>query len=337
MKVLSPSLIEQITSTEKMLEPFKGRTQARRAHVFLGTKCSYHCKFCYGNGERNEDFYPLERVKDYIKFLHEYGIEEIEYTGGEPTECSYLPELVEWVSETYGMRQCIITNGSGDNYRELYLKGVTEFLFSLHGYNKESHTFITGRYDAWEKINRSMKEVEGFVDGLLRINVTICKYNYLFLEEQAQYIIDNFPTVFQVNYLPMNSWENATKYEDFSVPYAEYVDRLERAVGIIRSNPYRRTRIAIRYIPYCKLPEFLHPYVYDHIHHAFDDYDWNQELDGETIHFEYLSKSYGHYMISSILNKRKSLYTKFDVCLLCDKFHICDGVQRNQLKREGYI
>lgn len=337
MRVLPANMIEQMTSKEKMLEPFKGKLQATRAHVFLGTKCSYHCKFCYGNGKRDAEFFPIEQVKEYIDFLYRYGIDEIEYTGGEPTECSYLPELVEWVRDTYNMRQCIITNGSGENYHDLYLKGVEEFLFSLHGFNKESHNFITGKYDAWEKINKSMKEVESFQSALLRINVTICKYNYLFLEEQAKYIIDNFPTVFQVNYLPMNSWDEATKYEDISVPYDEYATILDKAVKVIRNNPFRRTRIAIRYIPYCKLSEDLHPYIYTHIHHAYDDYDWNQELDGRTIRYTYLDKPYGYYTVPSILNKRKSLYTKFDTCLKCNKFHICDGFQTNQLKREGLI
>ena len=312
------------------------KSLSRRAHVLLGTKCSYHCKFCYGNGKRENSFFDEKDVKNYINFLHEYGIRELEYTGGEPTECDYLLDMVRYVHETYHMKQSIITNGSGTEslYANLYEAGISEFLFSFHGYDETSHEKITGVKGSWRKINDTIKIVQNFEQSLLRLNVTICKYNYKNLEQQIEYIVQNFKRLFMINYLPMNSWDNSILYQDISVPYKYYTDMLMRVLSYVKKY---NIKMAIRYIPYCVLNKELHPYVYNHIHHAYDEYDWNQELDGVTIHKEFLNHPYGYYTIPSILNKRESLYVKFKSCLSCDKFYICDGFQKNQLLREGLI
>lgn len=331
MEILSSTLLRQLIPKNKLT---LDKPLSRRAHVFLGTKCSYHCKFCYGNGNRETSFFDETDVKEYIKFLYEYGIRELEYTGGEPTECDYLLDLVRYVNETYHMRQSVITNGSGSGtlYEKLYEAGINEFLFSFHGYDKSSHEKITGVKDSWKQLNDSIRIVQNFEQSLLRLNVTICKYNYQNLEEQIEYIIRNYERMFMINYLPMNSWDNSTLYQDVSVPYKYYADNLIR---VLRRVKRTNMKMAIRYIPYCVLNEELHPYVYNHLHHAYDEYDWNQELDGMTIHKEYLNHPYGYYTIPSILNKRESLYVKFKSCLSCNKFYICDGFQKNQLSREG--
>ena len=67
MKILSSTMLRQMTPKNKLI---LNKPLTRRAHVFLGTKCSYHCKFCYGNGRRNHSFFPKERVEEYIKFLY---------------------------------------------------------------------------------------------------------------------------------------------------------------------------------------------------------------------------------------------------------------------------
>lgn len=333
MKILSSTMLRQMTPKNKLI---LNKSLTRRAHVFLGTKCSYHCKFCYGNGRRNRSFFPKERVEEYIKFLYNYGIEILEYTGGEPTEYDDLLNLVRNVSSKYHMKQSIITNGSGSHelYEKLYQYGVSEFLFSLHGYDKSSHEKITGVVNSWDKLINSIKDVQNFEHPLIRINVTICKYNYKNLFEQMKFILEEFPRVFMINYLPMNSWDAAVLYDDISVPYKLYVDELLKIFRHIK-NHRDDIRLAIRYVPYCVLNKELYPYVYNHLQHAYDEYDWNQELDGMTIHEEYLNHPYGYYTASSILNKRESLYVKFKTCLSCDKFYVCDGFQKNQILREG--
>ena len=324
------SIFNQVTKLE-----FPKIEQPRRAHVFLGKKCSYRCRFCYGTGEQNQDFYPIEQVKEYIKFLHSYGITEIEYTGGEPTECSYLVELVKYVSDTYGMKQCIITNGSAsvEYYRTLYESGVSEFLFSLHGYDSESHQQITCIPDSWNKIIHSMDYVHS-IDALLRINVTICKYNYQNLVEQAKFISERYPNVFQINYLPMNSWDNSIKNEDISVSYKEYFDELYDAIQVLESIKHK-PRIAIRYVPFCVIDKELWKYVYDYAQHVYDPYDWNVELDGHTVKEHLLENKYGVTTVQEILKKRRVLYTKFGFCTYCKNRNICDGFQTNQLERES--
>lgn len=328
--ILSSNMLAQMMCNKIKIDCTK---LTRRAHVFLGTKCSYKCAFCYGNNKRNIEFIKFDNIIKYIDFLYAYGINAVEYTGGEPIECNYILDVVKYVKEKYNLHQSIITNGSGDIdlYKKLYNLGVKDFLFSLHGYNKSSHEKITGILGSWDKINNVMKELQKN-DITLRINVTICEYNYNNLIEQLLYIIENYPKVFMINYLPMNSWDNAIIRHDISVPYKLYTDSF---IELYKITKKYNIKMAIRYIPFCAVNKSLWPCIYNHLQHAYDIYDWNQELDGKNIYSEYLQHPYGYYTLQSILNKRKSLYVKFNFCTCCENFYICDGYQKNQIIREG--
>lgn len=333
METLPDNVLRTMISREKLA--LTGRKMSRRAHVFIGPRCSYNCIFCYENGKRKEPFLSESQILSYIDFLNSYGIESIEYTGGEPTECEFLPEVMSFVKKKYKLGQSVITNGSADEevYSSFIRSGVDEFLFSAHGYDERSHFLITCAIGSWERLINAMKFVDSFSSVKLRVNTTICKYNYLHLREQAEFFLKTFKNLFMINYLPMNSWDNSLMFQDISVPYRNYAEILKDAIIYLKENS--DVKIAVRYAPYCCFPSEIHDFIYNHIHHVYDEYDWNQELDGKTIHKEYLKYPYGYFSMDSILNKRAKLYTKFKKCLSCKDFIVCDGFQKNQIKREN--
>lgn len=304
---------------------------ATRAHVFIGTRCSYRCVFCYGNERRNLDFLSYNDIISYMNFLKEYGITDVEITGGEPTEFPDIYQLVQYASSLFD-KVVIITNGSAsvDTYKKLS-EYVTEFLFSLHGYDEKSHIQITGNKDSWKNIHRA---IQACSERIIRVNTTICKYNYKNLYEYAQHIVSlNIPNLKAINYLPMNSWDDAISIRDSSVPYYMYYNTLKDSILFLK-NYIPDVIISIRYVPYCVVSKDLMKYVKTHIQHAIDTYDWAQELDGVHTRYDIIHNNRVQNVTEAILQKRKILYSKFKFCSDCSYRDICDGFQTNQLTRE---
>lgn len=305
------------------------KKHARRGHVFLGYPCSYKCAFCYGNVSRAlHPFISKDSIIEYLKFIKAYGILDVEFTGGEPTiypENDFL-DILKFSKENFE-KISIISNGCADlkYYRKLG-EFADDFVFSLHGYDMLSHEKITGVAGSWKKINDAISGCEKPV----RINTTICRYNYEYLFEHACHVSKNFSNIIAINYLPANSWDESMAIEDASVPYEKYSWQLAYSIMRICKD----VKISIRYAPFCAFPEHIRPYVMGHVHHMYDAYDWNQELDGKTIYPEYLEHEYGFFSVAKIREKRKSLYRKFKFCVDCKYFHVCDGFQKNQIERE---
>ena len=304
---------------------------ARRGHVFLGNRCNYKCIFCYNKTLQHEDFYSKEQIKKYINYICEYGIKDLEFTGGEPTLNSDLKEFISYGKSKGCKNIAFITNGfNNKDYREYYNSGCNEILFSIHGYDENSNYLITGIKDSWNRLLRSI-ECALKIGFKIRVNITINKFNYKHLYEHSKLINSIFgDKLFAINYLPMNSWDNSIINEDPSVPFYEYSDELAESIENIDSS----VKKAIRYIPYCVVDYSIYKYIYNQLQHIYDPYDWNRELDGKHIRPELLNMPYGYSSIDSVFNTRIALYTKFEKCLYCKFRYICDGFQTNSLKRE---
>ena len=305
---------------------------ARRGHIFLGNYCNYRCIFCYNKNLQNEKFYHKERIKQYIDFIFEYGIRDLEFTGGEPSLNNDLVELI-YYSKNKGFKNiAFITNGFDNTYyKDYYQNGCNEILFSIHGYDEKSNYLITGFRDSWNRllssIDKSLKL--GFK---LRVNTTICKYNYNKLYLHSEKIKSIFgDNLFAINYLPMNSWDNSILDDDFSIPFYFYTDELSSSI-----DNFKNVRKAIRYIPYCVIKDIYYKYIYNNLQHIYDPYDWNRELNGRDIDLRLLKYPYGYYSLDSVYNTRLALYVKFKRCLYCKLRYLCDGFQFNSISREEY-
>ena len=89
------------------------------------------CGFCFATFQ---DFFPehlpkghlpAEDAKLLVDNIAEAGFDKINFAGGEPTLCSWLPELIER-AKGYGMTTSIVTNGS--LITETYLDKVNRYL-----------------------------------------------------------------------------------------------------------------------------------------------------------------------------------------------------------------
>ena len=83
----------------------------------LWKPCNMRCGFCFATFQdiRSEHLpkghLPAEDAKLLVGNLAEAGFDKINFAGGEPTLCPWLPELIER-AKGYGMTTSIVTNGS---------------------------------------------------------------------------------------------------------------------------------------------------------------------------------------------------------------------------------
>ena len=80
-----------------------------RMDLALTYRCQNRCEHCY-NEPRELKELTAEQWKQVITKTWDLGIPHIVFTGGEPTECAHLPELVSW-SERYGQVTGLVSNG----------------------------------------------------------------------------------------------------------------------------------------------------------------------------------------------------------------------------------
>jgi MoaA/NifB/PqqE/SkfB family radical SAM enzyme len=130
-------------------------------YLNLTSKCNLRCKHCFGSYSveiKNE--LKMEDWKDVINQLIKLKVFFINISGGEPTQCPYFREFIEYLNYI-GMHFIITTNGVfSKEVREFIIKNK-EYLIgikiSLDGPDSKSHGFI--RLDAKGKYNPNLFKI----------------------------------------------------------------------------------------------------------------------------------------------------------------------------------
>jgi len=303
----------------RIIKPKKEDTDSynicSRGKVDTGTRCNYKCYFCYYKDKLNDDFKDSEEIKNEIYNMYKNGIKEFDLSGG---ESSIHPDFLDIIiyANQFG-KVTTLSNGSMfydfDFLKQSYISGLRGILFSLHGYNKESHNKAVGT-DGFDKIFQSIlnvKKLKKYYDFELRINTTIV--DDINPEKYVKLINDLKPD--QVNILPLNYWDAAYKnkkidYNKISIKIKQIIDGLDKDI-----------EINVRYIPFCFMVGY-EQYIVGVYQHIFDKKDWNI-VAYEKKDF-IITKS---YMFDKAFENRQNLYYKPNNCNNCRYLYICDGIE----------
>lgn len=119
----------------------------------ITTRCNCSCVFCSIKDFQNQKHLEKEKIIKQIDLLHENGVSEIAFTGGEVTKHPYLLELISYAKKAGIKNIRIYTNGIllDDNLlcSELVNNGLSSILISLFGSNEaihDRHSQIKGSY-----------------------------------------------------------------------------------------------------------------------------------------------------------------------------------------------
>ena len=92
-------------------------TEVPSVNFHLWQPCNMKCRFCFATFlDVKQDVVPKghlnrEECLEVVRLLAEAGFDKINFAGGEPTLCPWLPELNR-TAGNYGMTTSVVTNGS---------------------------------------------------------------------------------------------------------------------------------------------------------------------------------------------------------------------------------
>jgi MoaA/NifB/PqqE/SkfB family radical SAM enzyme len=304
----------------------KDYTTARcnRAKLDTGTFCNYDCEFCYYQGLLDVKT-SYEDIITRIDKLHEYGITEVDLSGGESSVHKQWFDILKYCNERF-TNISTLSNGWAFAKEDFLVKskecGLTEILFSVHGFDEQSHDTIVRRKGAWRRIMKAIKLAHdhGIV---VRINCTVYQRNHTGLSAYDKVIKKIKPL--EVNFLTLNYWVN-NKFAE-PINYESVTNNIKKCIDkIVDHVKY----INVRYTPYCYMVGY-EKYVCNHFQHIYDKFDWNKEIYDynsidTSIDYTHNQKIDMAYDAARIIRLRD--YKKPIKCLSCKYYNICDGVEK---------
>jgi MoaA/NifB/PqqE/SkfB family radical SAM enzyme len=294
-----------------------------RAKLDTGTQCNYGCSFCYYQ-DKLEEVTPIEVIKERVDYLVSCGITEVDLSGGESSIHKNWFEILHYCTSN-NLNISTLSNGSrfcDETFiRDSFNHGLKEILFSVHGYDEESHDRIVGRQGAFKKMVTAIKNANR-LGMIVRVNCTITNDNYTHLNTKYVDLIKELKPE-QLNFLTLNYWSTASGLETFS--YSESTPQIKSAIDQLNGIV---PEIVVRYTPYCYMKGY-EKYVcgvYQHIH---DVKDWNIALYHYDIKPSDYIKTPLEYLYKRAQGNRVHTYYKKEECKRCRFYKICDGVEKH--------
>jgi GT2 family glycosyltransferase/pyruvate-formate lyase-activating enzyme len=353
---------ERIVDAARYLHPVIPRSDqhhTRRARIFTDPRCNVRCRFCYYL-DNHAEAWPGWLIRRQIDLAAEAGMLDIDFSGGESSMRGDFFDLVEHASR-YGFRSIgTLTNGwrfaDEDFMARAVEAGLTEVLFSVHGYDEQNHDYLTQVRGSHHRLRRAI-ELAHHHGLTVRTNTTVTAANYQRLEEHAHAIRDVVRPC-NANFILFNEFSQAGRIADqLGVRYSDACPHVRAAVDVLKDAvPY----VNVRYVPFCFMSGY-EAHVTTYSQKIYDPFEWSQRLLA-LFRRDMLEQPdrYGPHLLSVLreqaldvrhepgcipadvadrafvaLNRRN--YVKAESCTQCRFHHICDGLEQAYSQCHGVV
>ncbi|WNO11529.1 GTP 3',8-cyclase MoaA [Teredinibacter sp. KSP-S5-2] len=178
-----------------MLQDNYGR-QFRYLRLSVTEACNYRCNYCLPDGYQQEgrpSFLSLTEIRKIASAFAQAGIDKIRITGGEPSIRKDLPQIIEAVKATPGIKTVALTTNG--HRMEKYLDdwvaaGLDRLNVSIDSFDPRMFNSITG-HDALESILRALDKACATSIGTIKVNTVLMRqYNLREFEDFLSWIKD---------------------------------------------------------------------------------------------------------------------------------------------------
>jgi len=123
------------TLSDKRAKNSTINTILKRCEIILTDACNFKCKYCRGLREDLKGTMSRRSVLNTLEVWTGDGLENVRFSGGEPTLLQDLPYYVRFCKDNGVRRIAVSTNGSASRqvYSQLVDAGVNDFSISLDG------------------------------------------------------------------------------------------------------------------------------------------------------------------------------------------------------------
>ena len=150
-----------------------------RCELLVTSKCNFNCPYCRGMREEDAGDLSWDDARRILDFWIEDNLQNIRFSGGEPTLWEKLPYLVAYAKKGGIKRIAISTNGSANIslYRTLINAGVNDFSVSLDSCCAATGNQMAGNIPVWEKVVENIKKLSALVYTTIGIVITDSNVN----------------------------------------------------------------------------------------------------------------------------------------------------------------
>ncbi|MDH3353423.1 MAG: radical SAM protein [Nanoarchaeota archaeon] len=234
--------------------------QRESAYMQITRKCNNACIFCSNPAFDKE--IDIGEIEKRLNFYKSKGINEIVFSGGDPTESPILIEAIALATEL-GFKSKIITNGVNLfdlNYvKNLKKSGLEHLHISIHSHIDKDSDFLTSREGHLKKTIQGITNC--IKEGLnVNINTTINSVNIKYLSGFIGYLIREFP---QINHYVFNNLDigesdknlrsRAWYHKEVIARLSEIESELSRTVKLLIDN---NKTFRIERVPLCYMSGF---------------------------------------------------------------------------------
>jgi radical SAM protein with 4Fe4S-binding SPASM domain len=220
-----------------------------RMDIALTYQCNNDCTHCYNARSRQFPQLSKDQWFKVIDKIWALSIPHIVFTGGEPTLCEFLPDLIQY-AENKGIITGINTNGrklaNDDFLDKLISAGLDHIQITLESSDPEIHDEMVNLPGAWSETVAGIKNVlERQV--YMMTNTTMLKTNYSNLAETLDFLAElGVPTV------GLNALIYSGKGKDVGTGLSE--TQLEPLLEIAKEKVTNHNQKLIWYTPthYCR-------------------------------------------------------------------------------------
>ena len=216
--------------------------------------CNQYCRFC--SNPETPYVLDLDTAKRQIDDFAARKYFGIILTGGEPSLCEHIPDIVRYAVAA-GLHARMITNGQRLARRglaESYVQaGLRHYHVSIHSCRPEIEDFLTGTENSHERAMLALENL-ATLGATVNINTVINRYNCDHLDETIAFFLARFP------FLRHFVWNNldpsmgrADTNRDTAPRLGDFEVSLTRAMRLLHDAG--RT-FRVERVPLCYMAEF---------------------------------------------------------------------------------
>ncbi len=212
--------------------------------LLVTDKCNSNCLMCpvAESIRKNGSSKDITTIKEIIKYIPPFA-EHITITGGEPFILGEgIFDVLSDLKKLQNTEYLLLTNGrafSIRKYAEQFFKTSPPKIIigiPLHGYNSETHDYITQSPGSFEQTFYGLKNILKY-DVNVEIRIVVSKLNYSFISKIAELIVQEFGRAFCVKFIGLEMLGNAAKNTNkVWIPYHEAFESCEEAIDLLVSN-----------------------------------------------------------------------------------------------------
>lgn len=207
--------------------------------LILTQKCNSNCIMCPTTEyvRKKENDISIDEIIESIKYIPN-DARHLTITGGEPflVKEKIFDLLAEIKCRLPYTESLLLTNGRALSYKP-YADAFAQYSpkniivgIPLHGYNEETHDYITQSPGGFRQTTSGIKNLlyHGFN---VEIRMVVSKLNYTFIDKIAQLIVDELSTVGSVKIMGLEMLGNAAKNsQDVWIPYRTAFEHSKDAI-----------------------------------------------------------------------------------------------------------